>query len=103
MMACQLLLVLNYYLLPWEARLVKCGLGWILRLDVMFGLSLLFILFSMLQEFIIPLWESWFLSQFQNQHFEVAALYVDDRATEDVSLLIPIIHLLVFTIYFTQP
>ena len=46
MMACQLLLVLNYYLLPWEARLVKCGLGWILRLDVMFGLSLLFILFS---------------------------------------------------------
>ena len=46
MMACQLLLVLNYYLLPWEARLVKYGLGWILRLDVMFGLSLLFILFS---------------------------------------------------------
>ena len=44
----------------------------------------------------------WFLSQFQNQHFEVAALNVDDSATEDVSLLIPI-HLLVFTIYFTQP
>lgn len=43
--------LLNYYLLPWEARLVKCGLGWVLRLDAMFGLSLLFIFFSCCKSF----------------------------------------------------